>query len=269
MLKKFKSILQSKQISIGTWSQMASSELVEILGFNGFEFTIIDCEHSSFGVETVENLSRACDSVGIGYAVRVEKNDATLIMKLLDAGCKHVVVPNVSTREQAEYAVASTRFAPNGLRGACPCVRAGAHHIRDWKKYVSEQEAQVEAIALVETSEGYHNFKKLVSVKNLNTFMFGPFDLSVSMGLNGDWRHKKVQDAVREMVNMAIDAGGSVIMPIFSPYEDECKQTIDEWHRHGVNTFIVGTDKIIIANAICRWNEILRKILPVTSRPES
>ncbi len=257
MAKDLKSLLESDNVSLGTWSQIATPEMVDLIGLNGFEFTIIDCEHGFFGMETAENLSRAADAVGIASAVRVPANDPVMIMKALDAGIRHVVVPNMSSAEEADRAVAATRFGPHGLRGACPCCRSGGHFIRNWKAYVAEEEARVGAIALVETRQGYENFAEICKNAEISAFMFGPFDLSVSMGLEGNWRDQRVMSAVGDMVNRAVDADRNVIMPVFSPDKSECSEQITDWRSRGVNTFVIGSDKILVADSLSEWTMAL------------
>ncbi|MEO1292214.1 MAG: aldolase/citrate lyase family protein [Pseudomonadota bacterium] len=258
MPRDLKSLLASDEATLGTWSQIAAPEMIDLIGLNGFEFAIIDCEHGFFGMETAENLSRACDANDIASAVRVPVNDATVIMKALDAGIRHVVVPNMASGEAAERAVAATRFGPHGLRGACPCCRSGGHFIRHWQDYVAQEEARVGAIALVESAEGYANFRAIAAVKDLAAVMFGPFDLSVSMGLNGDWRNPRVLGAVEEMVDIAVGEGHRVMMPVFAPEPDECAALIERWQARGVRSFVIGSDKIIVAHAMDRWSRSLR-----------
>ena len=253
MNTNLRSLLSSDETVLGTWSQIAAPEMVDLIGLNGFRFTIIDCEHGFFGLETAENLSRAADAVGIASAVRVPANDPVYIMKALDAGIRHVVVPNVASRDDAERAVAATRFAPHGLRGACPCCRSGGHFIRNWQDYVAEEESRVGAIALVESKAGHENFADIAAVGDLRAIMFGPFDLSVSMGLEGNWRDERVTGAVREMLDHAVAEGHRVIMPVFSPDPEECRRLIGNWQERGVRTFVIGSDKILVADCLSRW----------------
>ncbi len=259
MSHELKAILADNTVSLGTWTQIATPEMVDLVGLNGFQFTIIDCEHGHFGIETAENLSRAADAVGIASAVRVLVNEPTAIMKALDAGIRHVVVPNLSSAEEAARAVASTRFGPHGLRGACPCCRSGGHFIRNWQDYVDEEEARVGAIGLVETQAGYESFGEICKNKDMAAFMFGAFDLSVSMGLEGNWRHERVIGAVRDMVARAVDTGHHVMMPVFSPDPSECADMISDWRSRGVNTFVIGSDKILVAEAFATWAGALSK----------
>ena len=254
MSRDFKALLASGELALGTWSQIAAPEMVDLVALNGFDFTIIDCEHGFFGIETAENLARAGDANDIAAAVRVSRNDPVEIMKALDAGIRHVVVPNLSTAEEAERAVAATRFGPQGLRGACPCCRSGGHFIRNWQDYAAAEEARTGAIGLVETVEGYRNFESITAVQGLAALMIGPFDLSVSMGLGGDWRHEQVRRAVAEMIRCAADSGHHVLMPVFSPDQEECRELIAEYREAGVTTIVLGSDKILVADALANWS---------------
>lgn len=257
MTRDLAALLESEQTSLGTWTQIAAPELIDLIGLNGFSFTIIDCEHGVFGMETAENLARAADANDIACAVRVPRNDPVTIMKALDAGIRHVVVPNLSSGEEAARAVAATRFGPEGLRGACPCCRSGGHFIRNWQDYVAEEEARVGIIGLVETVAGHRAIEDICTTPGLRALMFGPFDLSVSMGLNGDWRNSKVHAAVESMVNSAVTARLPVIMPVFSPDASECKDLLSYWREKGVETFVIGSDKILIASSFATWTRTL------------
>ena len=257
MTRDLKTLLAAPDTTLGTWTQIAAPELVDLIALNGFGFTIIDCQHGPIGIGAAENLARAADANGIAVALRVARNDPVEIMQALDAGIRQVVVPNIETADEAARAVAATRFGPQGLRGACPCCRSGGHFIRDWQAYVGAEEARTGAIALVETAEGHRNIAAICATPGLTALMIGPFDLSVSMGMQGDWRHPQVRRAVEEMATAATAAGLPVMMPVFAPDPAECREMIDAWRQAGVTTFVIGSDKIIIAEAFAGWTRAL------------
>lgn len=149
-----------------------------MLGLNGFDFIVIDCQHGPFGIETAERMARAA---------------------------------------------AATRFAPEGARGACPCVRSGSHFVRDWIDYPTREQARTGVVALVESVEGIDQIEAIAATPELSALMAGPFDLSVSMGLRGDWRAKPVRDALLRLVAAGREHGLQVIMPVFSPDLSECR----------------------------------------------
>ncbi|MEM9239247.1 MAG: aldolase/citrate lyase family protein [Pseudomonadota bacterium] len=257
MTRDLKSLLTGSDMSLGTWTQIAAPEMVDLISLNGFQFTIIDCQHGPFGIETAENLARAADANGIAVALRVSRNDPVEIMKALDAGIRHVVVPNVETAEDAAQAVAATRFGPLGLRGACPCCRSGGHSVRNWRDYMQSEEARTGAIVLVETTKGYRNVATICEVPGLAALMVGPFDLSVSMGHEGDWRHLDVQNAVMQIVEAATSKGLPVMMPVFAPSREECRALVKRWKSNGISCFVVGSDKILIAETLSEWSSVL------------
>ena len=258
MTRDLRAILASDVVTLGTWRQIAAPELIDLIGLNGFDFTILDTQHGPFGVETAERLARAAEANGIACAIRLPTGDPVAIMKALDAGIRHVVIPNVESAEQAAAIVAATRFGPHGLRGACPCCRSGGHSVRDWRGYVADEEARVGAVALVETAAGAGAIEAIAAVPGLAALMVGPFDLSVSMGLEGDWRHPQVEAALARMVAAARANGLAVMMPVFAPRPEECRDLIERWRSEGVRCFVVGSDKILIADALAGWSAALR-----------
>ena len=238
---------------LGTWTQVASAEVVDMVGLAGFAFTVIDVEHGYFGLETAENLIRACDAARIEPWVRVPSMDPVLIGKALDCGARRVVVPGVGSAVQAAAAVAAGHYGPDGTRGACPCVRAGGHFIRDWRAHVARSHAETGIVLLVESHAGLDDFDAIAATPGLQGVMLGPFDLSVSMGHEGDYRHPAVQDALRSMLARAQARGVEVTMPVFSPELDEARAQVAGWQALGVTRFVVGTDKILIADQFRRY----------------
>lgn len=247
------SILDSGTLTLGTWSQLASAEVIDIVGASGFAFTIIDCEHGYFGMETTENLIRACNAARISPWVRAPKLDPHFIGKALDCGAHYIVVPGISSGEQAAEAVAAGRFAPEGTRGACPCVRAGDHYIRDWKAYVAQQRIATGIVALVETKSGLDDFDRIIATPGLAGLLVGPFDLSVSLGYEGDYLNPVVQDAVQSMIRRAQEHRVPVIMPVFSPDIERARSQLDHWRGAGIDVFVVGTDKILMADQMSKY----------------
>jgi len=239
--------------AIGTWTQIASEECVDMLGAAGFDFTVIDMEHGALSIETAERLIRAADANGIVPLVRIARAEPTLVGQALDAGAAAVVVPGVSSGAEARAMAAAARFAPEGTRGACPCVRAGGHFIRDWRGYVSVQREATGVIVLVETEQGLHAIEEITAVDGLLGLMIGPFDLSVSLGEAGDIHAPRVQAGIERMLAAARSNRLPVIAPVFDPDEGEARRQRDHWMERGASHLVVGTDKIIFASATARY----------------
>ncbi|MBK1659871.1 aldolase/citrate lyase family protein [Paracraurococcus ruber] len=134
------------------------------------------------GLETAEALFRACDANGMVPLVRAPGLDPRWIGRALDAGAAAVRVPGIGSAVGAAAAVAATRFVPSGTRGACPCIRAGGHLVRDCRGFEAAEAAKG-AIALVETRAGLVHIEAICATPGLLVLLIGPFDLSVSLGL--------------------------------------------------------------------------------------
>ncbi|MBK8739624.1 MAG: hypothetical protein IPM02_08820 [Betaproteobacteria bacterium] len=259
-MKPFSTLLDAPTPVIGTWSQFASPEVIDILGGSGFAFTIIDTEHGHFGLETAENLVRACDAAGLVPIVRIPANENYMVTKALDIGAAAVLIPKISSAAETERAVRAARFGPQGTRGACPCVRAGNHYVRDWGQFAAGANAAGGAgiIALIETPEGVEAADAILAVPGLQAVLAGPFDLSVTMGFDGDTAHPRIVAALEHVAAAAHRQGVPMILPMFQPEAAACRNRMREWQRLGVRLFTVGTDKLLFADHCARYNQALR-----------
>jgi 4-hydroxy-2-oxoheptanedioate aldolase len=249
MRRSFRSLLGEGRSLVGTWAQIPHPEVVEILGHAGFDFAIVDMEHGHFGIERATEMLRACDAVGLVPLARVR--DIRDIGATLDAGATAVVVPGIASRVEAEAAVAATRYAPAGTRGACPCVRAGGHVIGDWIRHEDGDDAGV--ILLVETQAGIAAIDEIVAVPGPLALMLGPFDLSVSLGHRGNWRHPEVSTALDRLISAAQLSGLPLIAPVFDRDPAAAGASLAAWHSRGVRTVTIGTDKLILGAASAAW----------------
>jgi 4-hydroxy-2-oxoheptanedioate aldolase len=240
---------------LGTWSQIGAPEVVDILGAAGFHFTILDTEHGSFGMDSIENLVRACDAAGIVPIVRVPSFEQSHITRALDAGAQAVIVPGIRSAEEAARAVAGGRFAPAGLRGACPCVRAGGHWIADWPSYATAHDQDTGVIVLAETPGALDEVEAICALDGLKALMIGPFDLSVALGHQGRLGHPEVAAAIRRMVDAAVANDVPSILPIFAPELSQTMHQIEYWRGHGVEVFTIGTDKILLHSQGSRFTK--------------
>lgn len=261
-MKPFSTLLDSPAPVIGTWSQFAGPEVIDILGGSGFAFTIVDTEHGHFGLETAENLVRACDAAGLVPIVRIPTNEGYMITKALDIGAAAVLIPKISSAAEAERAVRAARYGPQGSRGACPCMRAGNHYVRDWHRFAADANGAGGAgiIALIETPEAVEAIDAILAVPGLQAVLTGPFDLSVTIGLDGDTAHPRIIEALKRVVAASVRHKVPLILPLFQPDAADCRRRMREWQRLGVRLFTVGTDKLLFADYCSRYNQVLRTV---------
>ncbi len=243
---------------IGTWSQCADADVIDMLGHARFDFTIIDCEHGAFGIETAVHLIRACEAADVTPLVRVPRGDLIAAGKALDAGAAGVLAPGVESAAEAGRWVAATRFQPLGSRGACPIVRSAAHSAQPWQAFTREQQG-TGIIAMIESPAGVGNSEAICRSPGLAGVMAGPFDLSVSLGHEGDIDHAEVRSALARVVAAAQAASVPLFMPVFSGGQDALQSRMANWHQAGIRHFAVGADKIIMADALRRYRDWARE----------
>lgn len=261
-MKQLNQELKSANFTLGTWSQSSSPEMLEIIGYSNFDFTIIDTEHGYFGLETAENLVRAAEAARIMPIVRVPVNEPHLIMKALDIGAQGVIVPQITSREGAQKAISAARYQPVGTRGACPCVRAGQHYVREWDRFARKSNEEAAVILLVEGQEGMANIREIVTTEGLDAVMIGPFDLSVSLGVGGQLDHEKVTRFFLEVIQLCKEAGVELIVPNFDLDQEKAAAAIARWRALGCKHFTVGTDKLLFADYMLRFCQHARGAIP-------
>jgi 4-hydroxy-2-oxoheptanedioate aldolase len=183
-----------------------SPNLVEMAGLVGFDFVIIDAEHSSAGVETVEHMIRAADSRNVGTVVRVAVNLKQNILRYLDTGAQGVLLPHVESAEAAVDAVNSVKYPPLGRRGS-GYVRASDYGITATLAEYARAANQETLVAVqVETADGVRNLDSILEVEGIDVIFFGPGDLSVALGYPST-THPELIDRIMAMGRQVQAAG--------------------------------------------------------------
>lgn len=249
-MKKRENLIHSKRaagdIAMGINVQMASPENVEIIGATGYDFVLLDCEHGSFYLDRVVELCRAADAAGVTPLVRVPDQSAGFIMRALDAGAMGVVVPNISSRAEAEAAVSAAKYkagSNGGTRGACPSTRAAWHLTSDWPGFVKWANEETVVWLLIESVEGVSRIDEILEVPGIGAIVPGPFDLAHDMGHPGDLRHPAVVEALRGMVRKARHKNVETVAVLLSSSPDELKEEVAFWKEVGATIFWVAGDR--------------------------
>ncbi|GAA4550415.1 HpcH/HpaI aldolase family protein [Pseudonocardia xishanensis] len=166
--------------ALGTWVKLPAVDSVELLAHAGFDFLVVDMEHSPLDVLTVHQLLGAARGCGVPALVRVPDRTPSTISRVLDSGAAGVLVPHVDTPEDAAAVVAAGRFPPHGARGYGPTVRAGA-----WGADVPGYRASGEQVAVIpqlESREAVDAARGIGSVAGVAALFVGPADLAVASG---------------------------------------------------------------------------------------
>ena len=181
--KVIREALRAGEIAVGFWQFILSPDVTEMIGEAGFDFVLLDTEHTGASIDTVRACLTAADAASIATVVRVaEKNQRYMIEQVLDAGAQGVLVPTVETKEEALFAVKSAKFAPQGERGYCPAIRSGRWSSRPGFASRANEETFVGII--VESPLGLANLQEMLTVDGLDGVMIGGVDLSLRLGPN-------------------------------------------------------------------------------------
>jgi len=204
---KAKEKLKNGGIVLGGFCNINSPAAVEVLGYLGFDFIIIDGEHGPMDLESSKNLVRAADVVDITPLARVAVNHPQVILRYLDMGCLGVQIPMVNTGAEAEAVANACRYPPVGKRGLAG-VRANEWGLTGaLGPYTRTANEEVLTIVQVETLQAVSNLDEILAVKEVDMVFIGPTDLSSAMGVPGEVTHPDVL-AQLEKLGKAIRAGG-------------------------------------------------------------
>lgn len=204
---RVKSLLREGGRALGTFVRTTSAPVVEVLGLVGFDFIIVDNEHSPVGLEATANLIRAADGVGLTPFVRVCENRPVPIMQALDAGALGVQVPQISSRAEAECAARACKYPPRGSRGLATSHRAADHGLLDPQAYVQQADEETMLLAYVENKEAVACLEEIVTVPDVDLLFVGPADLSASLGYPAQVNHPEVVRAIDRVLAVAGEAG--------------------------------------------------------------
>lgn len=238
---------------VGPVVQIASPEIVEMVGVAGFDFVWLDCEHGSFYLDQLVHMLRAADAVGITPFVRVPDSTPSYISRVLDAGAMGVIVPNVETPEQVKSVVSACRYQSGengGTRGACPGTRASWHQTMDWPSFVQEANRNISAWVLIENMQAVRNIDDILAVEGLDGVVLGPFDLAQAMGYQGQVHHPEVDAVMQGIVTKALARGVDVVASLFSGSPEAMSKERQQWTEMGVKIFSIGSDRRLIVNAM-------------------
>ncbi|MTD57876.1 HpcH/HpaI aldolase family protein [Amycolatopsis pithecellobii] len=205
--RRIRAAWEAGTVAYGVAVQLPSPDLVEIAGQAGLDYAWIDAEHGSLSLAEIRELIRGADAVGIDAIVRIADHDTSFIQRVLDLGAAGIMAAHVCTPEQAAALVAAARYAPAGLRGACPAVRSVGHVTTDWAGDRRRADEDVVVFGLIEDLEGVENVEAIASRSGLDGLVFGPFDLSMAHGLDGDVAHDEIQKLHDRVVRACREAG--------------------------------------------------------------
>lgn len=186
----FKRALAAGRPQIGLWSSLSSAYSVEAVAGAGFDWILLDTEHSPNDLETVLGQLQALAAYPTAAVVRVPWNDAVALKRYLDIGAQSFLVPMVNSPEEARAAVAATRYPPEGIRGIASTTRANRFgRVPDYARRAGEE---ICVLVQVETREALERLEAIAAVEGVDGVFIGPGDLHASFGHVGEQAHPEI-----------------------------------------------------------------------------
>jgi 4-hydroxy-2-oxoheptanedioate aldolase len=238
----FKSALARKELQIGLWLAMASPYTAEMCAGAGFDWLLLDGEHSPLDLRTTLAQMQAIAPYPSHAIIRPPVGDTVLIKQVLDIGAQTLLIPMIDTAEQARQMVEATRYPPAGIRG----VGAGIARASRWGSipdYVEKANQQVCLLLQVETSKGLENLDAIAHQPGVDGVFLGAADLSASMGYLGQPNHPAVMSAMTDAVKRILSAGKAP--GVLCTDESQARYFIDQ----GCLFVAVGVDTLLLSNA--------------------
>jgi 4-hydroxy-2-oxoheptanedioate aldolase len=190
-INALKRSLRAGRAQIGLWSSLSSHISVEVLAGSGFDWLLLDTEHSPNDLPMLHTQLQAMTGGSASAIVRPAWNDAVLIKRILDLGAQSLLIPMVQ-------AVAATRYPPHGIRGMGTIVRA--NHFGRVKDYLARVNDELCVIVQIETKKALGNLADIAAVEGVDCLFIGPSDLSADMGYLGQSGHPVVKAAIDDAI---------------------------------------------------------------------
>jgi len=235
----FKRAIVSGKPQIGLWSTLASHYAMEIVAGAGYDWLLIDTEHSPADLENVLRQLQAAAAYPTHAVARVPWNDMVTIKRFLDIGAQSLLIPYVQTAEEARAAVSYTRYPPAGVRGVSAVTRAT--RFGRVQGYAKRAQEEICVLVQIETKMGLDRLEAIARCDGVDGLFIGPADLAAGLGHLGEIGHAEVQSAIRDALARIRKCGkASGILAT----DDASARRYMEW---GTTFTAVGLDAMILA----------------------
>lgn len=247
MKNTLKEKLAKGEKPIGTFFELGSPSVVEALGRTGLDFIILDNEHGPFEAESSRDFARAAENVGLTALARVREVSRPAVLKLLDVGVQGLIVPDVHTAEQVRQIVEYAKYFPVGKRGFCPSRKDGWGFDEMAQQSVPDQMAywneQTLVIPQCETVGALEHIEEIVAMDGVDGIFIGPFDLSISMRIPGQFDHPDFIAALERVQKACGDAGKFCMIFAGNP------SAVAERFKQGYDAVAYSLDATVLAGA--------------------
>jgi len=214
-----KSKMHSNTLTLGSWVTIPHQSIVEVLASAGFEWLVLDLEHSAIDFQKTQEMMAHIQGQGMQGLVRVSSNDPVVIKRSMDIGANGIIVPMVLTQEEAQKAVDAVRYPPMGNRGVG--LSRAQHYGTGFETYNKWVNSQSIVIVQVEHIDAVNNLESILSVEGIDGIIIGPYDLSASLGKPGQFNDPEVLEALNRIEKVSSKYNKSLGFHVIKPSHSE------------------------------------------------
>ena len=234
--------LNRGEVLIGTFIKMTDPSAAEIIGLLHFDFAVVDNEHVAMNKESIVNIIRASENVGLNTIIRTKDTSKTDILQFLDSGAVGVQVPNVNSKEDAERVVDAVKYAPAGSRGFAPSHRAAHYNLLDKKAFIQTSNDETLTVIHCESRASLACLDNILSVRDVDVVFIGPMDLSQAFNVPGEVDHPDVAEAIESIISITKKHGKA--LGTVAGDSDEAERLM----RRGFQYIAISSDQGFIMN---------------------
>lgn len=242
-----KKAINDGKTSFGLYVATPSPIIVELAGLAGLDWVRIDWCHSPLDLIMIENMVSAAECHNMAPFIPIENNEQK-IASVLEMGIMGIIVPDVSTVEDAKAVVNAAKFSPIGNRGMFSCPRKSGYGTIDSASFKEWSNEEVIVAIQIESSEAIENLEEILNVPGIDMVLSGRGDLSNSLGVPGQKTHSLVLEAEERIFQLA-KSKGIAISPQLDPAAPNISSTVQEWIEKGANVISFGHDLLVIRKA--------------------
>jgi 4-hydroxy-2-oxoheptanedioate aldolase len=230
---------------LGSWIMSGSPTVAEAMACCGFDFLVVDMEHSPIDIGEAVSMLRAIAGTSAESIVRLAWNDQVLVKRALDAGARSLMFPFVQTVQEARAAVSYTRYPPQGVRGVA-AIHRGSRFGRA-KDYFKTANEEIAVIIQLETPEAIERLGEIAAVPGVDSLFLGPGDLSAAMGHIGDVANSEVQFMIGRAATLAHEAGKPIGIVAGNP------EMLGRFMAYGYDWGAVASDIAMMTGRAAEW----------------
>ena len=239
-MKNLKQRLLNGETLNGCWLNLGSAVTAEIVGLSGFDWVLIDLEHGAGSESSSLSQIQALDNTPAGVIVRAESTEPQRIHRVLDMGAEGVMCPKVRNAEEALKVVKGLHYPPFGNRGVAKMVRA-TQFAQNFNDYYQKSRDQILGVVQIETIEVLSHLDEVAAIEGVDVLFIGPADLSMELGIFGQFDHPTFVEALNKIVAAAKKANKAVGILFFNPDDYQ------RYHDLGIRFLACGADATFVA----------------------